>query len=610
MIQVLPKQEQFSSAARRGFVVVVVICASLSTLAGCASDTRLLNMTSDRSAQSLSVRSSATASIGAEDRSPVIRLQDSGPGGGWSGLSNEPHLIPQEKQLNPGMQRASYPVSPDDNSSQLGGYGQLTSSPGGMARPNRNSGAKIRLKRPTVEFSGDRDRSDPLVLPGRNQNASASDNRGAVDSHAKKSDEGRSVRPFSSSEPHVGSDPDLNMHELISETHSAPAEPGDAENSGTEPLITESATMIPAAEEQNSGNEDPVSANDETEGNDTGSAVTKGAGGEAGSNGLPGSGTADREPTMLDRLRVLYTPRREENPGEAIRKQFRRLPSPWGLLREREAEPTVIPEQSADASPFPGVQGPPSEPGAVSPSSEMSSGLSTVIQQLEQTLNSWPRDSEGYPTDPDEWRRRQTDLRLLYLVADRSSDAVSAIESLPPEEQEFWQSLMLAMTYYRSTPQSGSSREELMASTGDQLKAAGRHASTLSVLSIRRVAFCSAINSFGNIDGFPSADFNPGQPVLIYAEIENFRAERTAEGTWRSDFSADLHICRNDETVPIESIRIGEIIDESTTPRMDYFQSYELTIPQLAKGHYTARISLRDKNSLQRASAALEFNIR
>lgn len=311
---------------------------------------------------------------------------------------------------------------------------------------------------------------------------------------------------------------------------------------------------------------------------------------------------------MLDRLRDLYSPRREENTTEVLKKQFRRLQSPWGLLREKEP---VLPETVEQTAETPLVSGPsvpatPAEPSAL----PMGTRLEPLIAEMEKELRSWPGASEGQPTLPDLWRRRQTDLRLLYLIADRSSDAVSVIESLPEEEQEFWQSLMLAMTYYRGTALSSDSPEERMVSTVDQLRIAARHAQSLSPLRIRRMTFCSAVNSFGNVDSFPTADFNPGQPVLIYAEIENFRAERTANGTWRSEFSAVMEIRRNDDAEPIETIRIGDISDESMSQRTDYFQSYEMTIPQLAPGRYALKIRLRDRSSQQQAESTLEFNIR
>src|SRR5204863_10120433 len=83
-------------------------------------------------------------------------------------------------------------------------------------------------------------------------------------------------------------------------------------------------------------------------------------------------------------------------------------------------------------------------------------------------------------------------------------------------------------------------------------------------LSIRNAAFCEEISYFGNYKRFPKEEFVPGQPVLLYAEIENFRSEPSDTGEyrtllrsmieivsatgqirWKKNFSATEDICRN-----------------------------------------------------------------
>ncbi|MCA9018458.1 MAG: hypothetical protein KDA77_24265, partial [Planctomycetaceae bacterium] len=123
-------------------------------------------------------------------------------------------------------------------------------------------------------------------------------------------------------------------------------------------------------------------------------------------------------------------------------------------------------------------------------------------------------------------------------------------------------------------------------------------------------AFCSRIQSFGTFETFPTTDFNSGQPVLVYAEIDNFRTERSKEGTYDSRFSAQIDILRNDDPGPVESIPVEGIIDQSTSPRTDYYHSYELTIPQLAPGRYTLQLTVRDEIARQEATSILPFHVR
>lgn len=318
-----------------------------------------------------------------------------------------------------------------------------------------------------------------------------------------------------------------------------------------------------------------------------------------------------RTPTMFERLRDLYSPTRDAAAADRFRKQFRRIPDPLGLLREPEVGPDpTLPQQVAE---LPDTRPPEGSPSILDSGAEAAQRqqLQPFIADLTEELRLWPRDAGGNVADYEAWRRKQTDLRLLWLVAGQSADAVSVIESLPTDEQEFWQAMMLAMTYYREEAADGRTREDQLQSTANQLRAAFRHVQALTDVSIRRVAFCSNINSFGNVDVFPTADFTTGQPVLVYVEVDNLRSERTSSGTYRSECSAVLEILRDGDDQPVETLRIPTIVDESTTQRSDYFQGFELTIPShLEPGHYSVNIRLTDVRTRRQCDAVLNFNVR
>ncbi len=210
-----------------------------------------------------------------------------------------------------------------------------------------------------------------------------------------------------------------------------------------------------------------------------------------------------------------------------------------------------------------------------------------------------------------EWRRRQTDLRMLYLIAGRSAESIRVIESLPEKEQEFWQSMMLAMESYRRSDDSAA-RAEQLTETLEYVRTASRQLQPLSTMKIRRLNFCNRIDGFGSFSVFPTSDFNAGQPLLLYAEIENYRSELTADSRYRSEFAAMIEFYREGETEPIatRTIRLPEIEDLCSAERTDYFQSYELTVPSLSPGKYTLRLRVRDQLSLQTATTELPFEIR
>ena len=327
-----------------------------------------------------------------------------------------------------------------------------------------------------------------------------------------------------------------------------------------------------------------------------------------------GSGELNpKEPGVLDRLRGLYMPRREDLPSERTRKAARRWTDPFGLLRERD--PENVDAVVGDVSPLPG----PVEaeitavetPAAQIAASDSEDLLKPLIAQVEQELSEWPRLPNGTPNDEAEWRRRQTDLRMLYLIAGRAAESIRVIEALPEKEQEFWQSMMLAVDAYRRADDSAV-RTEQLAETLDYVRAASRQLQPLSALKIRHLNYCNRIDGFGMFSVFPTSEFNAGQPLLLYAEIENYKSEMSPDGQYRSEFAAMIEFLREGETEPIVSrtIRLPAIEDLCATERTDYFQSYELTVPTLSPGKYTLRLRVRDQLSLQTATTDLAFEIR
>jgi hypothetical protein len=314
------------------------------------------------------------------------------------------------------------------------------------------------------------------------------------------------------------------------------------------------------------------------------------------------------EPTMLDRLRGL-APRFDDNTDKALRQSLK-WADPFSLLR-KGSTPAQVPvdpgkavEQTAE---IPGSTPPPAET-ATSETVALESSIATAIAEIESELAAWPMSSGGKPEDPAGWRLRQTDLRMLYLVAGRSAESVRVIESLPAEEQEFWQSLMLAVNQYRDASDEAARADELSAAL-NHLRTAGRRLQPLSRLQIRRLTLCDRIDGFGNVSEYPTTDFDPGQRILIYAEIQNFRSQLTAAGYYQSEFAALIEFLREGDGEVFETIRLPQIMDRCDVERTDFYQSFELTVPALA-GKYTVRLKLRDQLSLQTTEAQLEFNVR
>lgn len=312
--------------------------------------------------------------------------------------------------------------------------------------------------------------------------------------------------------------------------------------------------------------------------------------------------TTGSEPSMLDRLRGMYA----LPDSQSLRPRWK-LPSPFNVFREKE-NAADIPTTTAEA---------------VSPllPDEVSSAVPEDVRserqkQLEMLIDLWQSELQalqqtgGRAAEREEWIRRQQDLRLLQLLAADSDSALASISGLPAGEQEFWQELMLALAQYRDADGQMSRRERLTQTVG-QLRSAVKHVIPETRLLIKRIDLCSEIYSFGRIEPFPSHTFDPGAPVLLYVEVDNFSTRTTADGSYETDFAAQLGFYAEGDPEAIESTDVNSITDTATSERFDYYQTFELTIPaHLKAGRYEIRLKLADQHSRRTVDAVVPFQVR
>ncbi len=275
----------------------------------------------------------------------------------------------------------------------------------------------------------------------------------------------------------------------------------------------------------------------------------------------------------------------------------------------REAAPAPVEEP---ASPPPPDTTPPASVESRS-SAYMNVELQRVMALLRTEIEHAAESGSGLTEQ--ERLRRQVQLRLLHLLADEPQLALQAIPGLSPAEQEFWMQMLWALQNGLRPP-AGSTRGDHWSETADLLAAAQRRARELAPLHIRRACFCHRINNFGNYETFPRDEFRPGQPVLVYAEIQNFRSELAGPLGYRTRLRTALEILPGTEmgnaagVIPIERRDFPATEDLCRSERTDYFHSYRLDLPsQLSPGRYVLRLTITDELSGQSAAAELPFRI-
>lgn len=217
------------------------------------------------------------------------------------------------------------------------------------------------------------------------------------------------------------------------------------------------------------------------------------------------------------------------------------------------------------------------------------------------------------PGDPAQQRyvEAQVHLRLLYLMAGDQGRAMQAIPDLDAADQQFWQQMLWGVSnYFDDAAQPN--RADRMSQTVDQLRTAVTRLQGEANLQLRNVAFCRKITSFGNFEQFERDEYSPGQRVLLYSEVVNFKSvPQPSDGFYRTKLTSTVEILRSGQSQPLSKIEFDPTVDLCRSYRQDYFHSYELKIPeQLNAGDYVLKLTVEDNHSGKLATYTLNFTVK
>lgn len=236
--------------------------------------------------------------------------------------------------------------------------------------------------------------------------------------------------------------------------------------------------------------------------------------------------------------------------------------------------------------------------------------VSTLIRNLEAELMA----AAPGQTDADrlEYIRQHVNLRMLHLVAGDVGQAVEPIPGIASADQEFWQQMIWSVSNYFDN-QGMPEASVRSAETIEQLRGAIAQLSHTADLKLRNTTFCHRIVSFGNYDRFKEDRFTTGQPVLLYAEVENFTSLRSSNDGYRTVLQSVIEIYRADDlqqpaaTIPLAT---DTTEDFCRAQRRDYFHSYEFSIPpNLEPGLYTLVLRIIDQQSRKVATSQVNFEV-
>jgi hypothetical protein len=240
---------------------------------------------------------------------------------------------------------------------------------------------------------------------------------------------------------------------------------------------------------------------------------------------------------------------------------------------------------------------------AVAPAAELAPSdwrqpLSSTIASVEQSLRESPGSDD-----------RQIYLRLLHLIAGHRDQALELVAGREPAEQEFWSKELYALsTLWDASrqPDSGKRRTE----AAIHFDEANGKLRELGLLTIRNLAFCTEVSSYGVYKRFEKDEFRPEQRVLVYAELENFVTQATPQG-YHTALKASYQIFDGRGT-KVEQQDLPPMEEFCQNPRRDFFVAYsDVRLPkQIYDGRYTLKLTIEDTLGKKIAQSSIEFTVK
>ncbi len=250
-------------------------------------------------------------------------------------------------------------------------------------------------------------------------------------------------------------------------------------------------------------------------------------------------------------------------------------------------------------------------PAAIAPTTATPVVNPVGLTDLERTINLLEQEVASLtpgatPETQSNYLRKHVALRQLYLLTNRQERALTAIPGIEPADQEFWQQVFWGMSNYLDVQQIPRA-EDRATQTIAQMNTAVRRLQERADLQIRNVAFCRQIQYFGNYERFPRDEFRPGQEVLVYAELENFKSEPTADGQYRTLLRSTVELLSPNGELR-KQIDFPATEDLCRNYRRDYFHNYQFTIPdRIPLGPHTLKLTVFDELSGKMTSYTMNF---
>lgn len=238
----------------------------------------------------------------------------------------------------------------------------------------------------------------------------------------------------------------------------------------------------------------------------------------------------------------------------------------------------------------------------------------------------------SYETDPSAWREQlaaaiaslesqvrespqsaadiaqQARLRMLYVAANRRDDALKPIPSAPPPVQDFWSQELYGLSTILDTQRQPDTNRRA-GEAKQHFHGAMNRLGELAPLAIRNLSMITEVQSYGVYKTFDKYQFAPGQELLLYAEVENFKSEETPKG-FQTSLRGNYQIF-DGRGQRVGDWDLGTTEEHCRSPRRDFFLGYHLRLPKrIYPGKHTLQLTVEDTKSQKIAQSSVDFTVK
>jgi hypothetical protein len=220
-----------------------------------------------------------------------------------------------------------------------------------------------------------------------------------------------------------------------------------------------------------------------------------------------------------------------------------------------------------------------------------------------------PAATTGTAGDPSPLERYALLGAFYEILEDRPERALELLKSLNARDQDLALRLLpiLAQAQKRDGQMPPLSSEDRLVLL-DSMRSMMMELQVAAPLEINRLVFCKEVKGYGVYEPVAVNQFKPGEPILIYAEVENL-VDHKEDGHYVVNLTSTLEI-RDASCREIRSRTFPVTPSKSTSFRTDHFIHMLFQIPaELSPGCYTLNIRISDQDTKREVEKKLTFHV-